>query len=261
MSRRLLVSQPSGSGGGIDPNAEGAFQWIAAYKESYADEDLLTQANDWSGNAYHFTQTVPSWRPTFDTNVLNGQPGYLFGKGGIGNLFFDRSAQYLQGMTACELMVVVKTPTTSQVGNGWQKFDSTSFASHLFFLQDLWYDATFASSRVLVNNTSRATFNAGAIYHVVQPGAAGGNDWKLYLNGNNLQAAQTSPISYPDYAANNTARVIFGNSGDSPIGNTTNQFDGWIMEWKLWNTVRSNAQRNASLALLSARYGISVTNF
>ena len=65
------------NGAGFDPLTLSPLVWLKADAVTAADADPLSQWDDSSGNARHFTQASAGLRPTYRTNQLNGKPGVL----------------------------------------------------------------------------------------------------------------------------------------------------------------------------------------
>lgn len=63
-------------GGGLDPLTLSPDIWLDANQEAYANNDPVTTAHDYSGNARDFAEATNP--PTFKTNILNGKPGFYF---------------------------------------------------------------------------------------------------------------------------------------------------------------------------------------
>jgi len=69
----MLLGCGSSGAGTVLPPVAGPLIWLDASRESYANNDPVSQFTDWSGNGNHFTASG-SARPTFKTNRINSLP-------------------------------------------------------------------------------------------------------------------------------------------------------------------------------------------
>lgn len=248
---RLIVIPPRKAAAPPDPDL---MLWIAAWKETQNNGDLLTTVRDWSGNGNDFTAPTTAARPRFDTNVLNSQPGIWFG-GNSNNNYIRRLAGFMPANSEAELMVVIKKPS-SENGSGWIKFDGSGWASHITFGGTI-YEAFGTTDRPGYTPTY-ADLVVGAIHQVQVKAGAGG--FKVFLNGVQ-KISQGQTIKWTNQTAGTTYYQI-GASSSSDKGDTqTNWYHGHILEMKIWKRALTATERNTQLAAFNARYGISYTPF
>jgi len=233
---------------GVDPDL---VLWLAAWQETgLTNGDRLTTLTDRSTAGNDYTAPTSGDRPRWDTNILNGQPAYFFG--GDSDHNYVKRASHLSG--EIEAFFVILLPGT-QNGNGFCKFGGSSQASHCCFggSGGQLYTDFGANSRTFFSPTSGVT-TAGFIHQVVAK--TGTNNYLIFENGNTNKSTQTFTQAW------STTQHQIGASSDSATGNSqTNWWHGWLLEVRLYQGARSTAQRNAILAELNARYGITVTNF
>lgn len=233
---------------GVDPDL---VLWLAAWQETgRTNGDRLTTLTDRSTAGNDYTAPTSGDRPRWDTNILNGQPAYFFG--GDSDHNYVKRASHLSG--EIEAFFVILLPGT-QNGNGFCKFGGSSQASHCCFggSGGQLYTDFGANSRTFFSPTAGVT-TAGFIHQVVAK--TGTNNYLIFENGNTNKSTQTFTQAW------STTQHQIGASSDSATGNSqTNWWHGWLLEVRLYQGARSTAQRNAILAELNARYGITVTNF
>jgi hypothetical protein len=77
LGANLMLKNGGGAASAFDPTTvSGMAAWWAARKESFANNDPVGTATDWTGNGLSLTQTTASAKPTFVTNAKNGQPAF-----------------------------------------------------------------------------------------------------------------------------------------------------------------------------------------
>lgn len=224
--------------------------WIAAWKETgYANNDPVTGPVDFSSNARTFTQATSGKRPLYQTSVLNSQPGFLFD----GTDDYWDIAAFMSG--DAEMYAVMKTANNVEF-QGCYKFDNCTSASHISFVGTV-YSAFGGTGRFSYTPSPSSNLTNGFIHQIVAK--AGSNEWKMYENGNNNKVTTTNTQGWSGGAS---PKHLIGASSDQVNGSTqTNFFHGHILEFRIYSSPRSTAQRNAILAEFNSKYGISVTNF
>lgn len=238
--------------GNVGPGGGGLALWIAPWKETgFSDGNAMATVTDWSGNGRHFTQAGGTSQPLYKTNILNSQPA----------IRFDGSNDYVEcsafmSATVAELFAVIRIPTGIGASNwGWQKFSGASggsAADHFTFFGTGY--STFGGTARTSYGITQATYEAGMIVHIVAKGGSG--NWKWYENGNVPKASQTQTIDW------GTGRHMIGASSTNANGSgQSNYFNGWLLEQLIYDGERTTAERNAILADLGTRYGISTTSF
>jgi hypothetical protein len=224
--------------------------WLAAWKESYSNADRIGTITDWSGNGRDFTQATAANKPRFDTNVLNGQPGFWFD----GSAYFAERNAFLSGNA--EMMLVLKIPNPANAMlSGFMKMDGATSASHFAF-SGTAYSAWGGTNRTSYT-PAQATMEAGMLTHIQC--VSGTSNWKWYENGSTLRQSQTQTINWGTGASPKTK--LGASSTNSDGSGQSNWFKGWFMELMIWNRQLTTAERNAELAILRSRYGLTLTDF
>jgi hypothetical protein len=234
----------------VDPDLS---LWLAAYKETgFSNNDAMSQLTDFSGNARHFTQGTGSAQPLYQTGVLNSQPGF----------FFDGSDDYVQCnafMTGdAEMFSVWKIASLAEL-KGAYKFDGGTNANHMSFAGTV-YTSFGSNTRYSYSPAVPAVLTNGFIHQI--QAKSGSSNYKVYENGANEVISQ-SPTQ--QWSGGSSPVHLIGASSTgangSPAGGTNQNYHGHILEFRIYSSPRSTAQRNAILAEFNSRYGISVTNF
>jgi hypothetical protein len=235
-----------GTSGG---NPSGALaQWLAPWQEAASNGDRLATLTDFSGNGRHMTQATAANKPQFDTNVLNSQPGFFFN----GSAYYAECASFFSGTSQeAELICVIKLPGT-QSGNGFAKFDGDGFNSHMVFSGTIYN--SFGRDRQQYTPAS-GILTAGFIHHVASK--FGTNEYKMFENGNTTRVTATRTGSiWP------TSTFTMGASnGNSSGAGQAAWFHGWILDWRVYNRILTASERNAVMADINTRHGISYTSF
>lgn len=65
----------------VHPLSLSPYVWLDPSQESYANNDAVGTAHDFSGNGRDFTQSTAGAKPTFKTNVVNSLPAFSFDGG------------------------------------------------------------------------------------------------------------------------------------------------------------------------------------
>lgn len=244
-----FLINPYGTGGAPGGVTSGLALWLAAWKESFANNDPVATLTDWSGNGRHFTQSSASLKPLFKTGVLNSQPGIFFD----GSDDFLECAAFMSG-SAAEMFMVVKCFDTGSSNWGGYKLDGNTLATHLTFFGTL-HSSFAGTNRINYIPSPSSILTAGFIH---QPVVASGT-LTLYENGNVNKVSGSQTVSWYSGA---TPRHLMGASSTNANGSgQSNYFKGHILEVLLYQGARTTAERNAILAALSSRYGISYTSF
>lgn len=215
--------------------------WIAARKESFADGDAVATATDWSSSAINATQSTAANRPTFKTEIVNGNA--VFRADGV-NDGFVLASNPLSGATAATAMFVVKInsdPPASANATGpvLGEWGTSSQNNHFPWTDGNIYDNTFISTRAITVNpsTTLAQFNQFTVLY------SGGNlIWRM--NGTQIATASATFAlgSSPKVLWSNRASLFYYLSGD-------------LAEVVMWNGALSGSDLTDEEAGLKTQYG------
>lgn len=229
--------------------------WLSPWQETvFANNDPVgdtgLEAHDFSGNARHFTQSSSGSRPLYKTNILNGQPSFLFDGS---NDFLERTA--FMAATAAEMFFTFMVPTGGAWNSGtfgWMKFDGATLASHLNF-NGVAYSAFGGMNRTNYNPTQAISEN-GATMHMLAKG--GSNAWFWWENGNTQRANMTQTIDW-----GTSRHLVGGSSTTSNAAAVDDFFSGHLLDLQIYANELSNSERNVVTASLNAKFGITYASF
>lgn len=207
--------------------------WLAADKETaYANNEAVTSATDFSGNARHATASATA-EPLYITNAMNGKAVYRFdGSNDALNLV------NLSAFTAGEIFIVAKHLTTPALGSSslWE-MSGGSFSTYFPFTDNAAYDSCGTTVRVdgmVVSGALESPF----IYNVSSAAGLITNR----LNGVVLSNRASNVVSFP-------ATPKIGQNGAGAM-----KFD--VAEFFLSNEVLSATERANFKGYLSSKYVI-----
>lgn len=102
--------------------------WLAARKESFSDNDAVTTATDWSGNARHATQDEAGKKPTFKTSAFGSLPTFRFDGGDnlqITSLGITTFSVFLVVSNSASGMLVEHADTSVDPNDGFYIYGTT----------------------------------------------------------------------------------------------------------------------------------------
>lgn len=232
---------------GADPDL---ILWLAAWKETgFVNNDPMATLTDFSTAGHNFAQSTAGSKPLYQTGILNSQPGFFFD----GTDDFVNAAAFMSG--DAEMYMVLKCASTGEA-NGAYKFDGGTDANHISFFGTV-YSSFGSASRFSYTPSPSSNLTNGMIHQI--QALTGTNNWIIYENGNVVKSTQ-SPTQ--QWSGGSSPKHLIGASSTVANGSTqSNWFHGHILEFRIYSSQRSTAQRNAILADFNSRFGISVTNF
>lgn len=224
------------------PPISGYSLWLDATDASsftYSSGSLVSQWNDKSGNARHFTQSTASSQPTRNTNVFNGKAGVLATPNNV------LSTSYNWVNSAFTAFLVVK-PTNYSGFMGWLGCHTTTGCPSL--------GTASGSGAYSVFRTGVSTNASNLISSQVHPdvavwksaGVSSGNiSATIYKNG----TAASSTISYGGSGTGTIATLFSSSTGfDDPCR-------GYLFEVIVYPSQLSDSDRNSVEAYLKTKWG------
>jgi hypothetical protein len=228
------------------PPVSGYSLWLDANDPtvfSYSSGSVVSQWNDKSVNAYHFTEATVAEQPTRDTNQQNGRAVVSFAADQLKNLSLN------WGSSASTLFIVAKEDKTA--GTGFQNLFTTNATTGQwgYGIQNDPGDnigmfdvgQAFASFGVTMTNG-----NADVL--VFKSAGLSGSSVisNLYKNGT---AAGANPLTL-----NNTAAGT-GASLGSPDSAAVEPFYGYVCEVILYPSQLNDTDRNSVESFLKTKWG------
>lgn len=208
---------------------------------TYSSGTSISQCDDISGNARHWTQATGSAQPTRDdSTLLNGKSGIRFTAASL--QYFD-APNFLTGFAAAEVFVVLQAGADpgAAVGNsGLWKYGSSAQDSHYPFTDGIVYEA-------FGTNTRKATVNptpslaVPRLYNVMTKA----NGYTTRLDGTQLFTTATNTVGW-------STTPQFGHSVNVVY------FNGWVWAFALFNAELSTQDRDAVEAYYAAKYAMTI---
>lgn len=237
---RLLAVAASG-GSTILPSAiTGLAQWTKAADAadfSFSSSNVISQWNDKSGNARHWTQGTVANQPTRQTAVLNGKAVVRFD--GINDQL--DVANYASGFTAGELFVIIKdVDETGQYGFH-KGFTADTLSQHYPFNDGNVYEPFGTDTRKSTGNPtpSLASWN---LYNVRSASGA----YSTYLNGTLHYTTATNTVGFGS------------NTHTLGVNQAANFAAVDVAEWIVYNNIIGTSDRTGLHAYLESEYGLTI---
>lgn len=239
----------------FDPGTLNPHVWLDASKETFNNNDAVGTATDKSGNGRNATQATAGNKPTFKTNIINGQPTFYFATDDWlewGDVF--------TGMTAAEVFIVMKRdldPPVNSPGNastdaGFWRMNSAVGAgsgSHVPWVDAFIYDGCFCSVRRNVGDPT-PSLASPRVYNVISTGS----EWTANLDGSQIATYGTNTVSPPST----------GNEGMATLGRSSNSlsivyyYTGHFAELLIFPSKLSTSNHNLVGGYIQNKYGITV---
>lgn len=209
--------------------------WLDANQETFANNDLVGQFTDRSGNGNHFTSSGTA-RPTFKTNRINGRPSVLADGVDDGLLLASLGAQsaWTVMFAGCLASYTSGAPTIVAVD------DYTPDGTYYLFQQ--------STSTVANVNASMGGVN--------QVDSRVGTPRAFLINGNSTSSTirgsdNTSGTTSANFSKAAAPMRLF-RRGDGQYANYE------ICEFFFWPSVLSSSDRSTVWSYFNTRYGTAI---
>lgn len=209
--------------------------WLDANQETFANNDLVGQFTDRSGNGNHFTSSGTA-RPTFKTNRINGRPSVLADGVDDGLLLASLGAQsaWTVMFAGCLASYTSGAPTIVAVD------DYTPDGTYYLFQQ--------STSTVANVNASMGGVN--------QVDSSVGTPKAFLINGNSTSSTirgsdNTNGTTSANFSKASAAMRLF-RRGDGQYANYE------ICEFFFWPSVLSSSDRSTVWSYFNTRYGTAI---
>ena len=260
----LITSEIHGqTGPGGVGNSSSNRLWLKADMGVYSDAgitfassgDQIQQWNDYSGNGFNAVQSNASYKPLYQTGIVNGEAAIQF----TGNKFIDPAALGISGTEGFSIISVFKVNTGYSVGgisdgSGDYIIDRASLTNNLTSLKFVTGNKYCFQKRDNVNfgiatspeSTSSISTTSFTVINYMRelPRAF----YRLFVNGT-LEKSQADGDG--DLTLPNLRIGRHYNSADGGL-------NGYITEVLVYNYRINNAQVNIINSYLAAKYDLTI---
>ncbi len=235
--------------GGVG-NASSNIVWLESENIAGTDGAQISGWPDNSGNDNDFS-TNGSNEPVFIANEVNGQPAIRFGGHNNDRVYLRNMPDFPE--SELTTFLVFKTVDTD---DALISYAASTGSDNEFFV--------VGSDDPNVRMTGANAGNQGVAFN--------DNDWHIQMlswttSGGNLQLFKDGALENTDVVANNQTNerdgtLVLGAEQDSENGgyDASQDFDGDMAEFILFDRVINAAQREIVHNYLSAKYGITIAN-
>jgi hypothetical protein len=238
---------------GFESNTvSGMVRWYAAFKESFADNDAVTTATDYSGLANNAGQPTAGNKPTFKTSIVNSKAVFRF----------DGSADRLtNNLTSWGTIFGVAAITTPTADRCWAGARGTSGGSYDAVLLGTWTDSLRPTFRYGVGDGSA-------------PVVASGDNGDIADDTFVVWIADIEVVDGTTYAHQRLAGLLnaAGTTASAPLGvdiitigagffnnNIVDFWPGDIAEYLVYGTSLAISNQNTVGNYLATNYNVSFT--
>ena len=222
----------------------GLNMWLDSSQESFSDNDAVGTATDFSGNNNDATQGTAGAKPTFKTNIINGQPVFRFDGGD----FMSAAIGYAN---AAFTIFVVGSWTSAIFPSIIAEYNSTTSGYLACGLRDLGGGSAAISTHKTGVNTSTSnltvTTTVPALIAYKSAGISGGTaDVLCYKNG----TAASGTVQQTTLSTNTAINIGASKGGTADI------LTGDIAQILIYDSQLSDTNRGLVETYLMDLYGL-----
>jgi hypothetical protein len=167
--------------------------WLAADQESFANNDPVGTASDWSGNNNDATQATGGNKPLFKTNVINSLPAFYFD--GTDDVLAFASGAFSGLSSGAEIIAVLKldsnTPAEANTGLWTMGSSGGGNNTHYPYTDNDVYDDAGSTTRKTIPNPPQ-DLSVAHIYAVQSAASV----WVARINEDVVYSTATNAVGF-----------------------------------------------------------------
>ncbi len=238
--------------------------WLRASDIGVGDGNEVTTWSDQSGNGNDFTSIAGSGglRPTYRASSINGSPGVLFG--GDASRFEDADGEvYINNQTGYTLLTLIQSDELATVDVGIFDSEDPDGADDGFTWRYDNAGAFGGGDNVIkfgVEAGGQNQYESANNTHTVEPQLMLGLWQQGEFNELWLDGTQDVPTNQGDIRSGLVTGASKAVLGRGPKDNGSSGWNGFILEFALWQYKVNNAERILIENYLAAKYRLSIAN-